>query len=211
MFAGGDWRSADLSGCRFVDCSFQAVAFRSTCLRDAVFERCRFYENEQACEFRYAELREAGFTGCDLTTANFERANLHGVELHRCQAQGASFVQADFTLSLSRTRNLVRFLAEGCNLAYSDFSQIHLPGGCFSDCRLVHASFNHADLSGAALTDCDLSNLEAQGLTLAGADLRGARFNNLDPRGIDLTGARVTAEQALLLIAAMDIEIDPGR
>ena len=202
IFAG-----AELEGSEFRDCEFAQTSLRGANLRDAQFIDCKLYSAERPTDFRYAELRDVIFQGCDLTTARFERANAYGLKLLRCQAQGADFSSVDFGMTLARNHTAVDFECCDSNLAYADFSGTYLCGAGFKDTRLVHGVFQNCDLSKASLIDCELDNIEAQNLSLAGADLRGSRFNNLDPRKVDLAGAKIDADQALTLLQAMGIEI----
>ena len=207
-FVGCVLRGADLEGSQFSNCTFANVSLRSANMRDCEFTNCRFFIEEVASDFRYAQLRDACFERCDLTTVNFERASAHGLRLIRCQAQGVDFSNVDFGLTLARSQSLVSFEVRDSNLAYADLSGTYLPGAIITDCRLVHAVLQGCILSNAILVDTDLCNIQASGLKLDGADLRGALFNNLDPRTVDLAGARVSAEQGLSLLASLGIEVD---
>jgi len=207
-FVGCVLRDADLEGTEFIDCTFEDVSLGGANLRDCVFRNCRFFIEEVASDFRYAQLRDVCFERCDLTTVSFERASAYGLRLDRCQAQGADFGNVDFGLTLARSQSLVSFEARDSNLAYADLSGTYLPGAVMTDCRLVHAVLHRCTLSNANLGGTDLCNIEASGLKLDGADLRGALFNNLDPATVDLAGARVSAEQGLSLLACIGIEVD---
>lgn len=201
--------SAQLSGTRFEHCAFPGASLRSADLTGSTFTHCRFFdaEREVAANFSYANLREASFEGCDLTTAEFTGARAYDLALVRCQAQGANFSGVDFRLPVGKT-DLAGFRAEDCNLAYADFSDTFLGGTTFVDCRLVHAQFAYAVLNEAVLTGSDLSNIETRGLSLTGADLRGATFNNLDPRTIELQDVTIDLDQCLMLLGPLGIQID---
>lgn len=125
--------------------------------------------------------------------------------MHRCQASGIDFVNADF--SLTAGGHAAATFVE-CNLAYADFSQTVMTGAAFARSRLSHSVWNNSLLNDANLAGCELDNIEARGLDLRGADLRDARFNRLDPREIDLTGVRMHPEQGLEVLRTLGIEID---
>lgn len=202
IFAG-----ADLSGSTFEDCEFLQCSMRGADFRDARFLNCKLYCDDSPSDFRYAELRDVLFEGCDLTTCNFERASAYGLELKGCQAQGIDFTNVDFSMTLGRNQTVADFKCTSSNLAYADFSSTYLAGATFKSTRLVHAVMHDCDLSGATLTQCELDNLEATHLKLSGANLAGSRFNNLNPRLIDLNGTKVDAEQAMTLLTILGIEI----
>ncbi len=200
-------RQAELAGAHFIDCNFVDCTFRSSDLTDSHFERCRFYDADAqtACDFSYAILRNCKFEHCDLTTATCPRTRAYGIDLHRCQASGIDFSNADFSLAIGA---LSAATFRDCNLAYADFSRTTLTGAVFAGSRLSHSVWHDTSLSDADLSDCDLDNIEARGLDLRGADLRDARFNRLDPREIDLTGVRLHAEQGLEILRTLGIEIE---
>ncbi|MEM7219851.1 MAG: pentapeptide repeat-containing protein [Pseudomonadota bacterium] len=200
--------SIDLEGTVFSGCTFERASLRGANLRESSFQTCVFFVDDAAADFRYAELRDARFVGCDLTTVTFERANAHGLSLLRCQAQGADFSLLDVGLAIGRNNTRFAFEASDCNLAYADFTGVTLTGTTLRDCRLAHAVLHRVDLTEADLSGSDLTNIESNALTLVGADLRGARFNNLDPRTVDLSGARVSVEQALVLLDALGIVVE---
>jgi fluoroquinolone resistance protein len=206
-FTGVDFRNRDLNGAQFLACTFIDCSFRSAELNEGRFERCRFYdtERETACDFSFATLRHACLDGCDLTTAICRRVRAFGIELTRCQAAGIDFSDSDFGLGVG---DAVAASFVDCNLAYADFSRTALNGSNFSGSRLSHSIWHDADLAGADLTRCRLDNIEARGLTLRGADLRGAQFNQLDPRQIDLTHVRMFADQGLIVLRTLGLEID---
>lgn len=207
VFDGASLRHATLSGAVFKDCTFNASSFRSADCSDAVFERCRMYDadTESACDFSYADLRRARFQGCELTTVTFSRVRAWGLELISCQASGADFKEADFTLDRG---NFPSAKFDACNLAYADLSDTTLTGCNLSGSRLVHASCRNTRLADADLSGCALDNIDAQGAVLTGIDLRGATFNNLDPRRCDLTGARMDPDQGLLILRALGIRLE---
>ncbi len=200
-------RQAVLIGAHFVDCRFIDCTLRSSDLTDGHFERCRFYDADAqtSCDFSYAVLRNCKFEHCDLTTATCPRTRAYGIELHRCQASGIDFANADFSLGVGAFSSAT---FRDCNLSYADFSRTTLSGAVFTGSRLSHSVWHDASLNDANLSDCDLDNIEARGLDLRGADLRDARFNRLDPREIDLTGVRLYAEQGLEVLRTLGIKID---
>jgi fluoroquinolone resistance protein len=205
-FGGTSFRQAKLAGARFADCTFLACTFRSADLTDCRFESCRFFDSasDAKCDFSYADLRRSRFERCDLTTAKLSQTRTFGLELVACQASGAAFDKADFGLG---TGAFYSATFDGCNLAYADFSSVNLTECTLTGCRLTHAIFDDAVLERADLSGSALENIEGRGLVLIGADLRGATFNNLNPRDMDLTGVRVDAEQGMLLLLAMGIEV----
>jgi fluoroquinolone resistance protein len=206
-FVGNDFRGRSLNGARFETCTFVDCRFVSASLAESAFERCRLYdaETDRGCDFSFATLTNARFAGCDLTTAMCRRIHAFGIELERCQAAGIDFSGSDFRLGASTA---VAATFSDCNLAYADFTQTSLAGASFAGSRLSHSIWHDADLAAADLSRCQLDNIDARRLILRGADLRGAAFNQLDPRQIDLTGVRMFADQGLVVLRSLGIDID---
>ena len=66
--------------------------------------------------------------------------------------------------------------------------------------RAAGATLQHLDLSGAQLSGADLS----------GADLRGSDLTALDPpREVELAGARVDGGQAVVIVTALGLRVEP--
>jgi fluoroquinolone resistance protein len=208
---GIDFSQWVLAGSHFEHVEFEGCRFRAGDLSDCRFERCTFFtgDAESNCDFSFADLREATFDRCDLTTAVFTRTRAYGLELKQCQAQGAEFKEADFslTVALGQRSDVKHATFDGCNLSYADFSATDLTGCQLTDNRLVHSVWHNAVLERANLAGSTLDNIEGKGLVLRGADLRGCRFNNLDARQIDLTDVQVELEQGLTLLQTLGIRV----
>ena len=212
LFDGTDLTGAELDAAAFERCDFVDVSFRRADLTQTRFERCSFFRPEPAakCDFSYARLRDASFDRCDLTTASLVKVHAYGLRLTGCVAGGIDFSGADFSLGPGRAEAFAHATIQGCNMPWADFTGVTLARCALTDCRLTEAIFNEASLAEAELAGSDLTGIEAHGLALAGADLRGATFNNLALRTVDMTGVRVTAEQALMLLAPLGIDVDVG-
>ena len=210
VFEGTDFTAAELEGVTFDSCDFVDVLFRRTELADARFHRCSFFRAEPAasCDFTFANLRDAVFERCDMTTAVMQNVRAYGLTMEGCVAGGIDFSGADFTLGRSGAEGLASAAFTGCNMPWADFTGATLSNCKLTSCRLMEAIFNQATLAQADLSGSDICGIEAHGLTLVGADLRGTTFNNLDLRVTDLTGARLRPEQALMLLTPLGIEID---
>ena len=208
---GIDFSQWVLAGSHFDHVEFEACRFRAAELSDARFEHCTFFTGEAPsnCDFSFADLRETVFDRCDLTTAVFTRTRAHGLELKQCQAQGAEFREADFSLAVpgAQRSGVNHATFDGCNLSYADFSRTDLTDCQLTDNRLIHSIWHNAVLERANLTGSTLDNIEGKGLVLRGADLRGCRFNNLDARQIDLTDVQVELEQGLTLLQTLGIQV----
>ena len=210
VFDNTDFTAVELSGVTFDACDFIDVRFRRAELTDARFHRCSFFRADPSasCDFSFANLRDATFERCDLTTAVMQKVRAFGLTMEGCVAGGIDFSGADFTLSRAGAEGLASATFKGCNMPWADFTGVTLSDCELTGCRLIEAIFNQATLAKANLKGSDICGIEAHGLTLVGADLRGTTFNNLDVRVTDLTGTKLRPEQALMLLTPLGIDID---
>jgi len=206
-FAGEDLRDWVLE-----DCTLVGVNFRGADLAGVTFRRCNAFDPDgDACaDFSYANLREAVFSRCDLTGAEFGRVRGYELSFEHCQLGGVSLAGADFRLPIGTGAELAAFTMTACNFAYGDLSNTWLKACVLTDNRMIEVLLDNTVLDEATLTGSDLTNARGRGLSLKGADLRGARIGGLDPRRIDLTGARITPEQALSLLEPLGVVVEPG-
>ena len=205
--SGRSFAGQDLSGLHLIDCRMVETSFRSADLSGASFERCTAFDPDvdDGADFSYANLREAGFTHCDLTAAEFTNISAYELSFDHCLLGGVSLASADFRLPIGDVSELTAFAMRHCNFSYGDLSNVFLKGCELTDNRMIDMQLHNASLEDVTLNGSDLSNVTGTALSLRGADLRGAIFNNLDPRNIDLEGVRITLEQCLQLLEPLGV------
>lgn len=205
--SGRSFAGEDLSGLQLLNCQIVAASFRGADLSGSSFDNCVGFDpdSDTCTDFSFANLREASFTHCDLTAAEF--CNISGYELsfEHCQMGGVSLAGADFRLPIGDVSDLTAFTMDHCNFAYGDLSNVYMRGCTLTDNRMIEMQLHNASLDDVVLNGSDLSNVTGTALSMKGADLRGAIFNNLDPRKIDLEGVRVTLEQSLQLLEPLGV------
>ena len=62
------------------------------------------------CSFRFADLRDAHFIGCDLTHADFRQSLAYGVQFTDCILDGADFSGADLDAPIPYEENSAKRL-----------------------------------------------------------------------------------------------------
>ena len=107
-FSGEDWYGRDLSGQRFLECTFLDVDLTETTSAGASFESCRFAG---------ARLNASRHEGSGFVRCSFEATSLFDVELVGCKLMGSSFTRC--MCRTPRTRmgsngNFLRSFAHGC-------------------------------------------------------------------------------------------------
>ena len=73
--------------------------------------------------------------------------------------------------------------------------------------RLTEAVLDRVQAVGAVWRDLDLTGASLVGVDLRQADLRGSSLWSLDPAAAQLSGAIVTPEQALVIAAALGLDV----
>tara|TARA_R110002110_G_scaffold241590_3_gene457944 strand:- start:371 stop:1120 length:750 start_codon:yes stop_codon:yes gene_type:complete len=208
-FSSVSFQCEEISACSFIDCQFRDVNFSSVSVRDCQFKNCHFYDSatETGPVFRFATVHGCLFERCDLSMADFSRANLYRSEFLHCQMQGADLTHLSIDSTLGPRVQLFDFSADQTNLAYCDWTGAHLEQASVTNCRLIHGVFNEVNLEGATLTDNEMHGISANGLALRGADLRGSGLDGLDVRQIDMAGVTIDEGQQRPLLAALGIVI----
>ena len=197
---------------RFVRCRFIRLRMANCDLRDAVLTDCSFADDQgySGAQFAFTRLEQTRFSGCDLSFASFDRSNLFGLDMERCNLRGAAFAKVDFGRTFGSKLTKWAGKLRSCNLELTDMIDIRMPDCDLSGSKLREAVLEGADLEGADLRGCDLVQALTAGARLARADMRGA-----DLAGLDLTklgsreGMMVSADQQFQLLQAMGLDVCP--
>jgi fluoroquinolone resistance protein len=209
-FESNSYRDVKFETAQFTDCAFIACGFDSASIKETKFDGCVFYdkETERNCSFKFTQFDDVSFKHCDLTMANFSRANLYRATLSQCPATGIDFSYASACHQVGNTVMLADAWINDCNMSYADFR-----GANFNDCdlssnRFSHSVLDHASFENTLLNDSDFHAVTAEGLSIKGADLRDAQISGLDIRAIDMTGVRINDYQQRILLEAIGLIID---
>jgi len=170
--------------CEFIECVFRDCLFSEVTFSNCRLIRCRF----EGCDFSLAQ-----FPGAILASAHFGTSKLIGV---------------DWTLAdWSSPRIGDGLIFEGCNLNYSTFIGLSLPGLRIVNCSAKNVDFRDADLTGADFNGTDLSESLFLNTNLSGADLSQAQNYTIPPLKNVLKSARFSLPEALSLLYSLEIEI----
>ncbi len=158
------------------------------------FRNCRLSEMQwTACVFE-----NCVFEGCDLTRAQFVRAQMRGVRFIRCKLMGIDWSEAGRNPELH---------FEHCNLRYASFTGLNLRTLRFLSCELNESNFiecalNEADFSGSQLDGSTIRRCE-----LAFTDFRQATGVHFDPAQNKAKDARIPLETAITLALAQGMRV----
>jgi len=202
-----DFSNADLDLIKAKGCTFHDCNFKNTGLKEALFDKCSFFDSKQqnGCYFYGADLINSQFLNCDISLADFERADMFGIEISHSKAQGCSFKQANFASVISRKKILCSAHLTDSHFRYADFENCQLVGCDLSGSSFVNANFFQSNLENCLLVCTDLSGIQFERLALAGADLRNATLDGLDIRKVDLQGSKINDWQQSVLLDSLGV------
>ena len=95
-----------------------------------------------------------------------------------------------------------------CQLNYSNFKLIKMPGTKIVNCEAKEVDFIETDLSKGDLRQTDFENSRFFKTNLSSADLRGAKNYCIDIKSNLIKKARFSLPEVMLLLNSLDITIE---
>ena len=165
--------------CQFLDCD----------LAEAEFDECRFVE----CEFRYSNLNVIKLTGSRFFESHFKD----------CKVTGINWTSLNWTgITVSAPMAF-----ESCDLSFSVFNSLSLPGLIIKNCKAWNVDFESCDLTHSEFTNTDLRDSRFNGTKLDKSDFDGAVNYYIDPIGNSIRDANFSFPEVINLLKAFDIKI----
>tara|TARA_B100000676_G_scaffold3176_1_gene2911 strand:- start:35 stop:2254 length:2220 start_codon:yes stop_codon:yes gene_type:complete len=164
--------------------------FRGVKLPKEMFMSNFFEANMQEINLKDRIIHGAVFDSSKLTGANFDNADLSGVnKRYTIEGSGYSPDALKQKITPFPVILIIEAVPSGGNtevevILYNHFYGANLENASFVNTNLTWIDFTNANLRGANLTNADLSNAY-----LVGADLTGANLTNADLTGANLTDA----------------------
>jgi uncharacterized protein YjbI with pentapeptide repeats len=166
--------------CRFLDCD----------LAEAEFDECRFIE----CEFKNSNLNVIKLTGSRFFESQFEE----------CKVTGINWTSLHWTgITVSSPMAF-----ESCDLSFSVFNSLSLPGLVIKNCKAWNVDFESCDLIHSEFTNTDLQDARFNGTKLDKSDFDGAINYYIDPKDNSIRGAKFSFPEVINLLKAFDIKIE---
>ncbi len=188
--AGEEWYARDISGQTHTRVAFVDLDLTEVQNRGAVFSECTF----RRAQFNCSVHTDAAFLNCTFIACSFFDARFTD-----CKLIGSMFDRCSYDL---------------IQVAGGNWSHVGLPGADLRKAVLRGVRLREADLTGArcqgsAIRDADLSGAWLHSANFSDCDLRGSDLSALEPEHVQLKGAIVTYEQALVLAAALGLDVRP--
>jgi fluoroquinolone resistance protein len=186
-----DWSRDDLAGRTAAQVEYVRVDLaETTSTGGLVFEGCVFRD----AGFNLSEHTGAAFVNCTFTGCDF-----FGAKFNDCKFVGSTFDRCTFD----------QLTVDG-----GDWSFVGLPGAdlhaaAFEGVRMRETDLTGVNAKGGVLRKCDLSASMLNRAQLDRCDLRGSDVSAIDPWNVSLRAAVITWEQAVVLAAAMGLDVRP--
>ncbi|HWQ45553.1 MAG TPA: pentapeptide repeat-containing protein [Longilinea sp.] len=168
------------------------------------FERCSFQETQ----FKKCKFRDCTFSHCDLNLAQVEDSAFSQVQFDECKLVGINWAKAAW----GKFDALLKLKAvdfKGCVLNYSVFMGMNLNHILLQHCIAKEVDFSEALLRQADCTGTDFTGSRFNHTDLTEADLRRASNYHIPPQLNTLKKTRFSLPEAMALLYALDIQIDP--
>lgn len=176
------------------------LALSGETLTSLLFEECLF-EN---CSLINCKLVKVRFLNCQ-----FKDCLLSGVV-----PLDSRFVEVAFrgskvnAIDWTKTQEIRELSFQDCQVNFSNFRFLKLPGLKMSRCQVKDSDFVESDLTGADFKYSDLENSLFFKTNLSSADFKGALNYRIDARQNTLKKARFSLPEALVLLDSLDIIIE---
>lgn len=185
-----DWGGEQLLQRTYTRVAFVEVDLSEVVTEGALFEECVF----QGVRFNVSEHRASAFVNCVFTRCSFFDAAFSG-----CKLVGSRFEDCAFDL----------LKVEGGDWSFAVLRGARLGSASFTDVRMREADLQGVKAVGGTLRGVDLSAADLSRADLAGCDLRGSDLSAVDPRAVGLRDAVITAQQAVVLVGALGLDVRP--
>lgn len=174
-------------------------------IQNSRFENCSFIN----CILDNSQIKKCTFLECDFKSCSINLVKLTGssfmdTEFKDCKMQGINWTEITFPYVILTSP----VFFNTCDISYSSFYELKLPGISILECKAHDADFRSADLSNSDLSGTDFQNAEFNHTNLKDADFRSSVNYRLDPTSNNIINARFSLPEVISLLAAFKIKID---
>lgn len=165
------------------------------------------------------EFEECLFNKCIFINCKFERCKFLGCIFQECTLSAVNpsnsrFINVEFSISKvigfdwTKAIEIEGLKFSDCQVNYSNFRMLKLPGIQIVNCEAKDTDFIEADLSGGIFKHTDFENSQFFKANLSNADLRGAKNYYMDVRNTIFGKTKFSMPEVLGLLNGLDIIID---
>jgi uncharacterized protein YjbI with pentapeptide repeats len=192
--------NSQYSNKKFIDIKPDLSAIENT-----VFENCSFINcNFDDLSIKKCKFSECTFKSCSLNLVKFTGSSFLETEFFDSKMKGINWTEINLPLVI--ITSAVFF--NSCDLSYSTFYELKLPGIIMVLCKAHDVDFRMADLSNADLSGSDFKNAQFNKTNLKSADLRESINYRINPIENIVTNAHFSFPEVVALLQAFKIKID---
>lgn len=134
-------------------------------------------KNLLGLDLRFSNIRQMGFSECNLREAVFHASTLFNVKFFKSVLNNAVLSRVTFS---------------GCSFTNTSLMDAQIKNSNFSGCSFLFADFTNADFSNSILTGANFSNIYMKDVNFIGANLTGASFKHTMLQNAKFTDANLT-------------------
>jgi fluoroquinolone resistance protein len=180
--------------------TFTALSLGDETLEGPIYDECVF----NGCSFigtklLHCRFKECKFNDCTLSAVIPMNTRFVDVIFTSCKAIGIDWTKAAELRGIAFT---------SCQLNYSNFKFLKLPGVKMTDCEVKDADFTEADLSKADFKNTDFEKSRFLKTNLTGASFKGARNYSINVLYNTLKKTKFSYPEVLTLLNSLDIVIE---
>ncbi|KTD74969.1 pentapeptide repeat-containing protein [Legionella waltersii] len=185
---------------QFIELDCQSIEIKNNRFEHCVFINCIF----DAGFIRQCKFIECGFKSCSMNLVKLTGSSFVETEFTDCKMKGINWTEITFPSVIITSP----IFLNTCDISYSSFYELKLPGIAIVDCKAHDADFRAADLSNSDLSGTDFENSEFNHTNLKSADFRRSINYRIDPTENNVRDAHFCLPEAISLLASFKIKID---
>ena len=175
--------------------SFSKETITGRLFDECLFDNCSFIE----CKFDRCRFLNCRFDKCNLSAVVPSNSRFSEVKFSDSKVIGFDWTKA---------ANIERLEFKGCQINYSSFKLLKLPGIKIINCEAKEVAFIETDLSKGDFINTDFENSRFFKTNLSRANFKGARNYSIDVHNNTLTKAQFSLPEVLSLLSSLDIIIE---
>ncbi len=184
----------------YLKATFSKVAISDETLFKKIFEQCCF----DHCSFTNCKMEKCKFINC-----RFESCILSAVMPLDCRFQETRFFRCKLMgMDWTRSAELSEPDFQECQLNFSNFKLLKIPGIKMVNCEAKEVDFIETDLSKGDFHQTDFENSRFFKTNLSSANFKGSKNYSIDVKANILKKTRFSLPEALLLLNSLDIIIE---
>jgi len=169
-------------------------------IKSREFEECSF----ESCSFIKCQFEKVKFISCIFNECILSAVSLNGCHFIEVKFSKCKVIGFDWT----KTIHIRDMEFNECQINYSDFSYLKIPGIILAGCEAKEVDFTETDLSNGDFRKTDFEKSRFYNTNLTNADFRGARNFYIDVKNNTLKKTRFSFPEAITLLNGLDIIIE---